>query len=44
MLTKQLLDHVMMQSGIPFNIADSLQRNYSLMEMLMDSRLSLPTE
>ena len=39
MLTKQLLDNVMLVSGIPFDTVNATERSYNLIEKVLDSHL-----
>jgi enterochelin esterase-like enzyme len=43
-LTKQLLDNVLLQSGIPFETAKATQRSYTVIEKVLDSHLQATEE
>jgi len=40
LLLKEVFDHVMLQSGIPFDIQKSSTRSYKILEMLLDYKTS----
>lgn len=40
MVSKQLLDNILIQSGVPFDQNQSVQRNYSILEKILDQDLS----
>jgi len=43
-LTKQLLDNVMLVSGVPFDTAKATERSYTLIEKVLDSHLASSEE
>ena len=40
MLLREMFDHVMLQSGIPYDIQKSSDRSYKVIEMLLDYKTS----